>query len=130
MRPERLAVQDRRTNQPRVVLCRTVSPTSTVRHAELLSFKGCPHAAPAADLAQRVLREFGIDAEVCVLNVAEEATQVMRFSGSPSIRVNGVDVEPSADSRRSFAHGCRFFATPTGLRALLLEGWIREALQH
>jgi hypothetical protein len=97
---------------------------------EVLTFEGCPHAAPAVELAQRVVREAGGDAEVGVVTVAEGATEAMRFLGSPSIRVNGVDVEPGAQSRRAFAHGCRLYPTPTGLRPLPLEEWVREALEH
>jgi hypothetical protein len=41
-----------------------------------------------------------------------EDTQRLRFLGSPTIRVNGHDVEPGADQRQDFAYACRIYRTP------------------
>ncbi len=62
---------------------------------EILYFEGCPNHRPAVECVHEVLRQEGLSAEVQELEVPDaEAAQRFRFLGSPSIRVNGVDVEP------------------------------------
>jgi hypothetical protein len=95
---------------------------------EVMTFEGCPHAADALTLARRVATLTGSATEVRLVNVAEHETSTHRFLGSPSIRVDGRDVEPHADARRDYAYACRLYATPTGLRPLPPEAWVRHAL--
>jgi hypothetical protein len=70
------------------------------RVVEVLTFAGCPHGDPALEVATRVVREIGAEAEVRRVDVADaEGAVVERFLGSPTIRVDGRDVEPGADKR-------------------------------
>jgi len=70
-----------------------VEKPATVR-IEVLVFDGCPHAEAAIQLARTVAKQLGagIDVERIDVNTAEQAARV-GFLGSPSIRVNGTDVE-------------------------------------
>jgi hypothetical protein len=52
----------------------------------------------------------------------------MRFLGSPTIRVNGRDVEPGADDRETFVLACRVYRTEAGISGQPLDAWIRAAL--
>jgi arsenate reductase len=67
--------------------------TDVVR-VEVLVFDGCPHAEPALALARAVARRLGpgVTVEQVVVNTPERAAEV-GFLGSPSVRVNGVDLE-------------------------------------
>ena len=78
---------------------------------EILSFDGCPNREPTLDLARAVVEELGLHAEIREVRVetAEEAERE-RFLGSPSVRVNGRDIEPEARDRADFALGCRMYA--------------------
>jgi hypothetical protein len=95
---------------------------------EVLTLDGCPHAEPAVALAGRVLAETGIDAVIRVLSVVDSDTEKCRFLGSPSIRVDGRDVEPGADLREDYAHCCRLYTTAAGRGALPDATWLRDAL--
>jgi hypothetical protein len=65
---------------------------------EVLTFEGCPHAQPALELVERVIDELGLDATVRRVDVPDlETAATHRFLGSPTIRVNGRDVEPGAE---------------------------------
>lgn len=77
---------------------------------EVLYFEGCPNHAPAVRLAREVIGELGLDAKVEEVEVKtpEEALE-LRFLGSPSVQVNGVDVEPSARGRTDFGFCCRTY---------------------
>lgn len=101
-------------------------PEATV---EILAFEGCPNRERATALVESVVADAGVDAEVRVIAVPDvEAAQRTRFLGSPTIRVNGRDIEPGADGRRDFLYGCRVFRTDSGLSGMPEPQWLRAAL--
>lgn len=96
---------------------------------EVLTFEGCPNADPALALARRAAAEHRPDAEIRLVEVTTaEAAQRLRFLGSPSIRINGTDVEPGADERTDFQLACRVYRAADRFRGLPDEGWVRRAL--
>jgi hypothetical protein len=68
---------------------------------ELLYWEGCPSHPEALELLQAVLAERSLDATVELREVlTEEEAQELRFPGSPTIRVDGRDVDAAgAESR-------------------------------
>ena len=70
---------------------------------EILYSEACGHSASTLELVQEVLDELGCEAEIRKLRVAGPVeAERLRFLGSPTVRVNGVDVEPDAASRTAF----------------------------
>ena len=59
---------------------------------------------------------------------AAETAQRERFLGSPTVRVDGADIEPGAGERTDFGLKCRLFATPDGLRGMPADEWVLGAL--
>ena len=92
-------------------------------------FEGCPNAATALQLVRELAGELDIDADVRELRVesSEEAGR-LRFLGSPTIRVEGKDVEPGADERREYVLACRVYRTTGGLVGVPDRACVREAL--
>jgi hypothetical protein len=77
---------------------------------EVLYFDGCPHHRPTVDRVRAVLREEGVQQEVAEVAVADQnAAITLAFLGSPSVRVNGVDIEPEARSSQNFGIMCRTY---------------------
>jgi hypothetical protein len=96
---------------------------------EILYFDGCPNHEPALALVERIDRELGTDADVRMVNVSDqEAAERLRFLGSPTVRVNGVDIDPGADQRTEYAFSCRIFTTEGGPAGQPDERWVRAAL--
>jgi len=96
---------------------------------EIFYFDGCPNHHPAIALVERISRELGIDAELRLVNVRDkQAAQLLRFLGSPTIRVGGVDVDPDTAERDDYALSCRIFRTEAGVSGQPDERWVREAL--
>ena len=61
-------------------------------------------------LAREVIDALGLKAQV--REVPVETTQEAerhRFLGSPSVRINGRDIEPGADGDTDFTIGCRMY---------------------
>jgi len=71
--------------------------------------------------------EHGIALSQRRVDSAAEAEQA-RFLGSPSVRVNGVDVEPGADQRNDFGLKCRLYRSSEGQSGLPPQRWIADAL--
>jgi len=96
---------------------------------ELLYFDGCPNHQATRALVERVGAELQLDPEIEFVQVtAAETASQLRFLGSPTVRVNGRDVEPGADERADFVFSCRLYRSEQGLTGQPAEGWIREAL--
>jgi hypothetical protein len=96
---------------------------------EILSFPGCPNQERARGLVERVAAELGVVPTLEIVEVVDsDAASNLRFLGSPTVRVNGRDVEPGAEKRRDFAFACRVYRTDQGLSGQPSEAWIREAL--
>jgi hypothetical protein len=90
-------------------------------NVDILFFEGCPNHEPALEFLHEVIADLGIDA---VLNHVEVRTsddvERLGFLGSPTIRVNGEDIEPERRGDTNFAMSCRRYGN-TGVpsRALL-----------
>ena len=68
--------------------------------------------------------------ELKLVNVANsDAAERERFLGSPSIRVDGRDIEPGAEVRADYALSCRLYRTEDGASGQPDERWLREALR-
>jgi hypothetical protein len=79
---------------------------------EMLTFEGCPHAALTRERLDDALRAENARADVTVVEVASpERAQEVRFLGSPSVRIDGEDVEPGADGRSNYGLMCRQYRT-------------------
>jgi|HubBroStandDraft_4_1064222.scaffolds.fasta_scaffold15914_2 hypothetical protein len=77
---------------------------------EVLTFEGCPNAEGTGELVRQAVRLEAVDAtiEFIVVNTPDDAQQ-MGFCGSPSVRVDGEDVEPSANSKGPYGLMCRMY---------------------
>ena len=98
---------------------------------ELFYFEGCPSWERALQNLEEALHLEGVKIPVLrVLVQSDQEAQRTHFLGSPTIRIDGVDLDgPEADTR-PFMLGCRIY--PEGDRAV---GWpsaevIRRALQR
>jgi hypothetical protein len=67
---------------------------------ELLWWEGCPSSGQAHDLVRRLMAEAGLDPQSLrsVEIDTDAAAQREGFVGSPTIRVDGRDIQPPEDS--------------------------------
>jgi hypothetical protein len=81
---------------------------------ELLYWEGCPSHPEARELLEDVLRQRGLEVPIRMIHVGtrEEAAE-LRFPGSPTIRIDGRDIDPAgADQPPSLS--CRIYMFPDG----------------
>ena len=103
----------------------------TQPHVEILYFEGCPNHDDARALIERIAAELQLVPRIDLVNVPDpEAAIALRFLGSPTIRVDGRDVEPGADERAEVAFSCRVYRSENGFSGQPHEAWVRAALEH
>lgn len=90
---------------------------------DILYFEGCPNHAPTVERVREVVRELNATAVVREIEVthAEDAPR-LRFFGSPTVQIDGVDIDPAVKGRQDYSFSCRMYGrsgTPT-----------RELIEH
>ncbi len=91
---------------------------------ELLYFDGCPAYQTALEHLEEVIREEKPDARVEMIKIeSDEQARRSRFPGSPTIRINGVDIEPEAGKTKDFSMRCRLY-----LEGDRISGWPSKRL--
>lgn len=100
-----------------------------MKRIEVLVFEGCPNIHATVERARAAVATAGVLAETAIVLVAseEDATR-LRFIGSPSVRVDGVDIEPLAESR-DFGMQCRLYAVDGCIEGVPPVHWIVAALR-
>lgn len=94
---------------------------------ELLYFKGCPHYLPTLELVNEVVRDLRVEADISFLEVhTSDDAKRLRFLGSPTIHVNGEDVEPLARVRVDYGMSCRLYGSSGIPPRHLVEAALRE----
>jgi hypothetical protein len=97
---------------------------------ELLYFEGCPSAAETETLLRRVLAEEGRTTSLIKIAVETSAqAATTRFLGSPTIRVNGRDIEPARADEPGGAMSCRLYRTERGESGVPPEALLRAAVR-
>jgi hypothetical protein len=93
---------------------------------EVLYIEGCPNYLPTLDRLRTVLRQEALTAEVSEIEViGASAAKALQFIGSPTIRIDGLDIESDCRTRSDTSFACRRY--PGGLPS---EELIRTALQE
>jgi hypothetical protein len=83
------------------------SQTNRKTKVEFLYFQSCPGHKQALINLKAALQESKINADLVLINVASEAQAAkVGFQGSPSIRVNGKDIDGRNEGH---AYGCRIY---------------------
>ena len=101
----------------------------TEMRIELLYFEGCPGYERVLPALRAAVRAAGVDDDVELRAVETVAdAEECRFLGSPTIRIDGQDVEPGAAARSDFGLKCRLYRDAEGATSQPSEKLIRDAL--
>jgi hypothetical protein len=118
----------RSTGATPAVCGRGVRPCERMR-IELLYFDGCPSHKAFRPRLQQLIAQASVKATVEQRRVeSDAAAQSERFLGSPTLRVDGDDVDPGAARRSDYGLKCRLYPTDDGLRRAPPDAWVLGAL--
>jgi hypothetical protein len=104
-------------------------PGEALVKLEVLYFDGCPGHEALMPRLRELMARAGIDAPIEVKHVeSAEAAERERFLGSPTLRVNGQDVDPTAGERTDYGLKCRLYPSADRLRGTLPDEFVVAAL--
>jgi hypothetical protein len=96
---------------------------------ELLYFDDCPNHEPLLARVRELVAQHGARATIEPVRIdSDEEAQAHRFLGSPTLRVDGADVEPGADERPGYGLKCRLYRGAGCLTGSPDDAWIVAAL--
>ena len=97
---------------------------------ELLVFDGCPNSDPTEKLIRETMFELGGNAKIEVVTVIDNYDAVAkRFLGSPSVRVNGKDLEIEENETTQYSMRCRIYRTDESQSGIPPKELLSKALQ-
>ncbi len=97
---------------------------------ELLVFDGCPNSEPTEKLIRETVSELGGDVKIEVVTIADNYDAVARrFLGSPSVRVNGKDLEIEEDSTTTYSMRCRIYRNDENQSGIPPKELLTRAIQ-
>ena len=99
-------------------------------NVQFLWFNGCPNHEAARTLLMDVLAAHGLEGFEDIDAGDADIADMHRFPGSPTIRVNGVDIEPGYIDPEDYVPRCRVYLTEQGLRGVPERRWIEDALEQ
>ena len=104
-------------------------PEGLLVHVSFLFYEDCPSHELALERLREVLVEEGISTDVEVVKVeTEEQAQQLRFVGSPTILINGQDIDPPPPDSY-YGLTCRAYRLEDGrISPLPSRGMIRRAI--
>jgi hypothetical protein len=96
---------------------------------EVLYFEGCPNHEILLPRLRELLERAGVSDAVELVNVPDTAAaERQRFLGSPTLRIDGRDVEPGAELRADFGLKCRLYRIEDRFAGMPADDWVRDAL--
>ena len=95
---------------------------------EILAREDCPNRGMAITVVERVVDETGVPAEIEVVEVVDDdAAEEYRMLGSPTVFVEGRDVDPEP-MHAGYSAEDRLYRTRRGPSGWPEPEWIRDAL--
>jgi hypothetical protein len=97
---------------------------------ELLYMVECPNAQRARCLLRNMLRELSLPPEIHEIEVTDlSQAEELRFPGSPTIRIDGIDVEAALPRQESYGLSCRTYLIDGRLHRLPTQEMVRTAIR-
>jgi len=91
---QQLPMEERTGSQP---------ASEALRGVVVLYTEGCPATPKTCELIAECLSELGLDVELRkVLIASQEEAERRRFLGSPTVQINGIDIDPAARDSEGF----------------------------
>lgn len=99
-------------------------------HIQLLWFSECPNHEAVRSLLHELQPRLAPGSTLEDINAGDPAVAARyRFPGSPTVRVDGIDVEPGFEDPRDYTPRCRLYRTSRGLGGRPDPAWIERALE-
>jgi len=96
---------------------------------EMLYFDGCPSHDALLPRLREIVAELDAQADIELRHIETfDQAEQERFLGSPTVRIDGADIEPAAAERTDFGLKCRLYRSADGASGMPPEQWLRHAI--
>ena len=96
---------------------------------ELLHFRECHVYKTTLENIKEVIKEKGLDTEVNLKEIKNDKQALSnKFLGSPTVRINGMDIEPNAQKINKYSMTCRLYLENGVVNELPSKRMIRQAI--
>ena len=89
---------------------------------------GCPNRHTTVERVKKVLKELGVAWELREVQVNPNWASLLHFLGTPTVHINGIDIERSARTSNAFSASCRTYREGDQIDGAPSERMIREAV--
>ncbi|MEK6719115.1 MAG: hypothetical protein AABZ33_00435 [Chloroflexota bacterium] len=97
---------------------------------EFLWFEDCPNQTATRELLAEVVAELALGTPIEDIDATDPAVATnQRFPGSPTIRIDGRDVDPAFEDPGDYTPRCRLYWTDDGLKGRPERSWIVDAMR-
>ena len=97
---------------------------------DLLYLAGCPNHDLAVQLVCSVLKAEGLNAEVRQILIRDDDDARMHgFPGSPTVRVNGRDIEDVPIQQFAIGFACRTYLVEGKSQGIPPRSWLEQAVR-
>lgn len=99
---------------------------------QFLYFDGCPSYKQGLKNLKQALSELSLSEDFVMINIeTNKAAKEHHFIGSPTIIINGEDIDPRArDAKVTGYKGCRIYQTEEGLKGTPTVEMINKAIKE
>jgi len=99
---------------------------------EFLFWEDCPSHGPTWERLLSILKEKGLKTQVTRIEIkTDEDAKQWNFCGSPTIQINGEDIDPKGLQAQRIGLNCRIYHTPEGrVTPVPSEEMIRRAIDR
>lgn len=98
---------------------------------EVLAFAGCPNVDEALSNLRIAGEREGMHASISQIEIdTPELAVAFKFLGSPTVRINGLDVDPDAHPRTEYGLMCRTYRSGDRTTGAPSVAMIREAIRR
>ena len=98
---------------------------------ELLYFDDCPNYEALLPRLHGLLAGAGVRDEIELRRIGSvDEAERERFLGSPTVRIDGRDVDRAATERRDYGLKCRLYRSSEGTSGVPTEDWILAAIER
>lgn len=102
---------------------------NTTLQIVVLGLSGCPHLESTIRLVKSVASSFKKDANIATNFVNEtDDFRKIGFRGSPTVLINGVDIEGSVADDNAYVYGCRIYGTTGTPSRSMIESAVLAAV--
>jgi hypothetical protein len=110
-----------------IASCTKGNKQEQTMNIELYYFESCPSYIETAENLKKALHELGANEDFKMIEVIDSQDAIKKkFLGSPSIRINGTDIE---NKDRNYIYGCRIYAIAGKMTGTPSKEFLKEKLQ-